>query len=215
MALVAGFITAFRNEANPLMALVPLREMDEYTFNHSLNVAILNLAQGMSLGMQGQLLHDVGIAGMLHDIGKLKVGSEILSKNGPLNEAEREQMNRHSLLGAEYLLNLPGVPRLAIITAFENHIKYDFSGYPKVPKWWGINLCSQITMVSDYFDALRSKRQYRDAMEFPVVAGTMLKEAGTGLNRALTLNFLRILLTMGEEWKPQNLLLPHPAAAAS
>ncbi len=208
MALVAGFVTAFRGEANPLLALVPLREMDEYTFNHSLDVSILNLAQGMSLGFKGQLLHDIGIAGMLHDAGKLLVPKDILNKPGSLDAEEWELMQRHSVLGAEYLLNTPGVPRLAIITAFENHMKYDRSGYPKVPPDWQINLCSHMTMVSDCFDALRIKRVYHDGADFAQAAGTMLKMAGTGLNRALTLNFLRILRKMGEEWVPGE-LPPH------
>ena len=201
MALVAGFVTAFRGEANPLLALVPLREMDEHTFNHSLDVSILNLAQGMSLGFKGQLLHDIGIAGMLHDVGKLLAPKDNL-KPARFDEEECVLMQLHSVRGAEYLLNTPGVPRLAIITAFENHMKYDHSGYPKVPPDWQINLCSQITMVSDCFDALRVKRVYRDGADFAQAAGIMLGMAGTDLNRALTLNFLRILSKMGEEWSP-------------
>jgi HD-GYP domain-containing protein (c-di-GMP phosphodiesterase class II) len=209
MALIAGFVTAFRGESNPLLALVPLRQMDEYTFNHSLNVSILNLAQGMSLGFTGQLLHDIGIAGMLHDVGKLLVPKEILNKPGSLDREEWEQMQLHSVRGAEYLLNTPGVPRLAVITAFENHMKSDLSGYPKVPPDWQINLCSQITMVSDCFDALRIKRVYHEASDFAQTAGMMLKMAGTGLNQALTFNFIRILRKMGEEWVPGN-LTQHP-----
>ena len=105
------------------MALVPLREMDEYTFTHSLNVCILNLAQGMSLGFKGQLLHDFGIAAMLHDVGKQFVPEEILNKPGNLEEDEWEFMRQHTLRGAEYLLNNPGIPRLAVICAFEHHMK--------------------------------------------------------------------------------------------
>lgn len=198
LSLVAGFITAFRKEANPLMALVPLREMDEYTFTHALNVCILNLAQGMSLGFTGQLLHDFGIAAMLHDVGKQFVPEEILNKPGNLEEDEWEFMRQHTVRGAEYLLNNPGIPRLAVICAFEHHMKYDMTGYPKVPRGWQTNLCSQITMVSDCFDALRTKRVYKDAMDFDETAGIMLWMAGTALNPTLTLNFLRILRKIEE-----------------
>jgi HD-GYP domain-containing protein (c-di-GMP phosphodiesterase class II) len=214
MSLVAGFVTAFRGEANPLLALVPLREMDEYTFNHSLDVSILNLAQGMSLGFKGQLLHDIGIAGMLHDVGKMMVPKDILDKPVSLEEDEWVLMQLHSVRGAEYLLNTPGVPRLAIITAFETHMRTDFSGYPKVPPDWQINYCSLMTMISDYFDALRTKRSYRDGMDFPAIAGIMLKEAEFGLNLPLTFNFLRILRKMGEEWIPGN-LSPHSSPSAT
>lgn len=207
MTIVAGFISSFRSEANPLLALVPLREMDEYTFTHSLNVSILNLAQAMSLGFEGQLLHDIGIAGILHDVGKLKVPQDVLNKPGSLDADEQELMRRHSVLGAEYLLNNPGVPRLAVITAFETHIKYDHSGYPKVPPGWQLNFCSQMTMVSDCFDAIRTKRVYNDSTDFVKTAGIMVNLAGTALHRALTLNFLRTLRKMGEECPPENL---HP-----
>ncbi len=174
--------------------------MDEYTFTHSVNVCILNLAQGMSLGFEGQILHDVGVAGMLHDVGKQFVPEEVLNKPGKLRENEWEYMRQHSLRGAEYLLNNPGIPRIAILTAFEHHMKFDMSGYPKVPKGWQTNLCSQITMISDFFDALRTKRAYKDAMHFDKTAGIMLLLAGTELNPTLTLNFLRILGKM-EEFK--------------
>jgi HD-GYP domain-containing protein (c-di-GMP phosphodiesterase class II) len=196
--VVAGFVTAFRNEANPFMALVPVRGMDEYTFTHSINVCVLNLAQGMSLGFEGQLLHDVGVAGMLHDVGKQFVPEEILNNPGNLTESDWESMRQHTVRGAEYLLNNPGIPRIAVLTAFEHHMKYDMTGYPRVPQGWQTNLCSQITMISDFFDALRTKRVYRDAMSFAKTAGIMLSLAGTELNPALTLNFLKILRKIEE-----------------
>ncbi len=199
--LVAGFITAFRSEANPFLALVPLRGMDEYTFTHSIDVCILNLAQGISLGFEGQLLHDIGVAAMLHDVGKQFIPPEILNKPGDLKEEEWEIMRSHTVRGAAYLLNNPGIPRLAVMSAFEHHMKFDLSGYPKVPAGWQTNICSQITMVSDCFDALRTKRIYDDAMDFEKTAGIMLKLAGTSLNPTLTLNFLKILRKM-EDSKP-------------
>jgi hypothetical protein len=196
--VVKGFVIAFRREANPFLALVPLREMDEYTFTHSIDVCILNLAQGMTLGFEGQLLHDTGVAAMLHDVGKKFVPLEILNKPGSLEEWEWEAIRLHTVRGAEYLLNTPGVPRLAVLSAFEHHLRYDLTGYPKVLRKWQINLCSQMTMVSDCFDALRTKRVYKDAMDFEKVAGQMLDIAGKNLNPTLTLNFLKMLKNMGE-----------------
>ncbi len=199
MALVAGFITSFRKESNPLLAMVPLKEMDEYTFAHSLNVSILNISQGMSLGYEGQVLHDIGIAGMLHDVGKQFVPKDVLNKPGQLMEDEWQAMQSHPVHGAHYLLNTPGMPRIAVMTAFEHHMKYDMTGYPQVSPGWQTNLCSQITMVSDCFDALRTKRVYKDSMDFEKVSGILLEMAGTGLNPALTLNFIKILRKMGEQ----------------
>ena len=197
--VVNGFITSLQHEANPLMALAPLRAMDEYTFTHSVDVCILNLAQGMSLGIDGQLLHDIGVAAMLHDVGKLFTPPEVLNKAGGLDDKEWEIMRRHTGKGAAFLLNTPGVPRLAVLTAYEHHMKYDLSGYPAVPAGWQLNLCSQMTMVSDCFDAIRTRRVYKDAMDYKEAARIMLELAGTALNPSLTLNFLRVLKQMGEQ----------------
>lgn len=196
--VIAGFIAAFRREANPLLALVPLRQMDEYTFTHSINVGILNITQGISLGIEGQLLHDIGVAGMLHDVGKIYTAQSILKKTDVLTTAEWQVMRRHPSLGAQYLLNQPDIPRVAVIAAFEHHMRHDLHGYPRMPNSWELNLCSEMTMISDTFDALRTRRVYKDAWDFPKAAGHLLSLSGGQLHPDLTLNFLKILSQMGE-----------------
>ncbi|MBW6511284.1 MAG: HD domain-containing protein [Desulfuromonadaceae bacterium] len=198
-SIIAGFITAFRREANPLLALVPLRMEDEYTFTHSVNVGILNVAQGMSLGFSGQMLHDVGIAGMVHDVGKIFVDNEIIRKPGALSDADWEKMKAHPSRGAQYLMNQEGIPKIAVFSAFEHHMRYDLGGYPEVPKHWRLNVCSQMTMISDTFDALRTRRAYKEPWDFAKISGRMLEVAGTQLNPHLTLNFLKTLAKMGED----------------
>ena len=205
ISLVAGFIAAFRNEANPLLALVPLREMNEHSFNQALNVCILNLAQGMALGIEGQLLHDIGIAAMLHDVGKMRVPKDLLAGSSSPEEAKREFLTQHTVRGSEYLLNTPGVPRIAVMTAFEHHMKYDRSGFPKVTPEWQINLCSHMTMISLCFDTIRTKRIYQGTADFEKTAGAMLQLSGTALHPALTLNFLRVLRKMEEDQSPASL----------
>ncbi len=198
VSLTAGFIVAFRREANPLLALAPLRRLDEYTFTHSINVGILNIAQGMSLGIEGQLLHDLGIAGMLHDAGKIFVDREIIQKPGKLTGEEWGIMMSHPSRGAQYLMNQNGVPKLAVISAYEHHMRFDLEGYPKPPAGWTLNLCSQMTMVSDTFDALRTRRIYKDPWDFPKVSGFLLSLADTQLNEDLVINFLKLLAEHGE-----------------
>ncbi len=197
--IVSGFVKTFSQEADPLLTLAPLRALDEYTFTHSTNVCILNLAQAMALGIEGSLLHDIGIAAMLHDIGKLFIPEEVLNKTGKLDEREWEIVEQHPAKGAQHLLDTPGVPRLAVVTAFEHHLKYDFSGYPRVAPGWQQSLCSQMTTVSDVFDALRTRRAYRGALEHEEISGILLGMAGTGLHPVLTRNFLKILGRMNRE----------------
>lgn len=198
-SIVAGFISAFQQEANPLLALIPLRMEDEYTFTHSINVAILNLAQGTALGLEDELLHDVGIAGMLHDAGKIFIDKEIVNKPGKLDDEEWGQMQQHPSRGAQYLMNQEGIPQVAIFTAFEHHMRFDKTGYPEVPEDWELNLCSQMTMISDTFDALRTRRSYKEPWDFPKISGLMLKLAGQQLNPYLVMNFLKVLEGLGEQ----------------
>ncbi|WP_020677127.1 HD-GYP domain-containing protein [Geopsychrobacter electrodiphilus] len=214
-SIIAGFVTAFQQEANPLLALVPLRMEDEYTFTHSINVSILNLAQGTSLGLQEQLLHDVGIAGMLHDAGKIFIDNEIIRKPSSLVDAEWEQMIQHPIRGAQYLMNQEGIPQIAICTAFEHHMRYDKTGYPTVPKNWKLSLCSEMTMISDTFDALRTRRAYKEPWDFPKISGLMLELAGTRLNPYLVLNFLKILEELGERVIEDGINLSADAPALS
>lgn len=196
--VVSGFIDVFRQEGKPLLAMAALRETDEYTFTHSTNVCVLNLAQAMALGIEGPLLNDIGVAAMLHDIGKLFIPEEILTKTERLTEEEFEIMKQHPVKGARHLLETSGVPRLAVVATYEHHLKFDYSGYPKVPQDWQQNLCSHMTTISDVFDALRTKRSYRGSLEVQQITGMMQNMSGTELHPALTRNFLRIISTLVE-----------------
>ena len=197
--IVGSFVNAFAEQGNPLLALAPLRNMDEYTYTHSTNVCILNIAQARTLGIEGQALHDIGIAAMLHDIGKLFVPQEILHKPEQLDDREWALMRDHPRLGAEYLVNTPGIPRLAVITAYEHHLRYDQSGYPKVPKNWQQHPSSQMTTISDFFDALRTNRAYRVGMDLNKIATIMLEEAGTALHPLLTRNLLKAVQKLDQQ----------------
>lgn len=191
--IVSRFVEAFREQGAPLLVLAALRDNDEYTFTHSTNVCILNLAQAMALGIKGQLLNDIGVSAMLHDIGKLFVPEEIITKPGRLSDEEFELMKQHPVKGARYLMETAGVPRLAAVAAYEHHARLDLSGYPKLPPGWRLNLCSHLTMISDFFDATRTRRSYRNPLPLDQVTGMMAGLAGTELHPVLTGNFLRLL----------------------
>jgi len=191
--IVARFVAAFTSEAGSFLALAPLRKLDEYTFVHSINVCTLNIAQAMAVGIRGQLLHDIGVSAMLHDIGKLFIPEEILTKKEQLTAEEWEVMRKHPDLGARYLLEMPGVPKLAIVVAYEHHMRYNGSGYPPRPQGMAPHIASQISTVSDFFDAMRTERSYRGAMEVHNISQIMLRLSGSELNPELTHSFLRLL----------------------
>jgi HD-GYP domain-containing protein (c-di-GMP phosphodiesterase class II) len=135
-----------------LGAMIPmasLKSYDEYTATHIINVALLAMALGEAIGLPPKTVHDVGIAALLHDVGKLKVPTSILNKPDRLTDEEFGAIKRHPEEGSRMLFTTPGVPELAVIVAFEHHIKCDGGGYPVVPKSWKPNLASAITQVAD------------------------------------------------------------------
>jgi HD-GYP domain-containing protein (c-di-GMP phosphodiesterase class II) len=114
-------------------------------------------------------------------------------KKGSLTDEEWEVMKQHTVHGAQHLLDTSGVPRLAVVIAFEHHMKYDGTGYPQVPAGWRQNIFSQMTAISDCFDALRTIRPYQASVDYPEIAATMQRIAGTSLHPGLTRNFLSLL----------------------
>jgi HD-GYP domain-containing protein (c-di-GMP phosphodiesterase class II) len=133
---------------------------------------------------------------MLHDIGKLLIPEELLIKKDRLTPLEFEIMKKHPVRGARHLLEVPGVPRLAVVTAYEHHMRYDLSGYPEAPEGWRPNLCSQITMISDFFDAMRTQRPYRNPVDLRTIVSRMLDMSGSDFHPLLARNFLNILKRM-------------------
>ena len=187
--IVSNFVKNFSEQMQTGIALAPLRTLDEYTFTHSTNVCLLTLSQAMALGLEGRPLHDIGVAAMLHDIGKLFIPEEVLTKAAKLDEEEWRLMRLHPVKGARHLLDTPGVPRLAVVVAYEHHMRFDFSGYPKAPEGWVQNLCSQMVALSDFFDALRTKRSYRESVETSRILGMMEEQVGRDINPQLAAVF--------------------------
>ena len=194
--VVADLVEAFQREGAPLLLLAALREKDEYTFTHAANVCILTIAQAQSLGISGQALHDIGIAAMLHDVGKMFIPEEILCKPDRLTDDEFARMKQHPLLGARYLMESPGVPRLASIVAFEHHLRFDRSGYPSVSADWQQHVASQMTAIADCFDAMRTRRPYQPTRELKDIAGALVKGSGTEFNPLLVRNMLLLLSSL-------------------
>jgi HD-GYP domain-containing protein (c-di-GMP phosphodiesterase class II) len=169
-----------------IFGLTNLKNFDEYTLNHSVNVCILALALGRRLGLNRSELVDLGISAFFHDLGKLDTPIDILNKPGKLTEEEREIMERHPHQGAEKLVHLKEFKRLplrAIHVALEHHIKEDLSGYPHRFKEENVNLFSKIVKVVDYFDAITTKRVYRKKVFTRSEAlSQMLELSGTEFN---------------------------------
>jgi putative nucleotidyltransferase with HDIG domain len=188
--IVTVFLEQIQTGGSPLTMLASLKSVDEYTFTHAVNVGILTMSLAESIGFSGSHLKDIGTAALLHDVGKIQIPEEILQKKGALDSGEREIMESHSINGARQLMKIKGLPRLALIVALEHHLKYDGGGYPHVKGKWQTNIVSQIVSIADVFDALRTKRPYREAMSPDEVERILRLGNGVSFNPFLLERFL-------------------------
>jgi len=163
------------NEAS-LVGLTTLRDYDEYTFTHSVNVCIFSVALGRKLGFSKLQLFDIGMAALFHDVGKSRVPLEVLNKDGGLSDEEWRIMTAHPWLGVLTLFGLRGygeIPYRGMVVAYEHHMKTDLTGYPKSIRSRALSIFSKIVAVADGFDAATSRRVYQTV---PIQPDQVLKE---------------------------------------
>jgi HD-GYP domain-containing protein (c-di-GMP phosphodiesterase class II) len=192
--IIRHFTDEIHREANPLRLLAETKSNDEYTFTHTANVGILTLFFAEHLGFKGSTLNKIGVAAILHDVGKVTTPDEILSKPGPLTPDERAVMETHSFKGALNLMEQANITRVAVLAAMEHHMKYDGTGYPRVKGKWEQSIVSQIISITDVYDALRTIRPYRpEPMPMDRIIQIFKKDSGTAFNPYLVERFLSLI----------------------
>ncbi len=191
--IVRKFISVLLTDFDPVRLLASVKGAHEYTFTHAVNVGILTIVQAKSLGFSGRTLHEIGIASMLHDVGKIFIPEEILSKPGKLTTAERTVIETHTIKGGRYLLEQEGIPMVSALAAFEHHIKFDGSGYPFVKSDWKPSLVSQMISIADVFDALRSRRSYSEPKTQEEILEIFSRDRGVAFHPLLVDNFLALI----------------------
>lgn len=163
--IVEGLLNSIIDDEKTLVNIIDLKAYDDYTYHHSLSVAVLSLAIGRGLGMTEKRLVTLTKSALLHDIGKTAIPKEILNKESPLTDSEYARIKTHSLCGANLLsragINDPEIWKIVL----HHHEKIDGSGYPKGLKGKEIPLMSSIIAVADVYDALTSRRPYRKPMQ--------------------------------------------------
>jgi hypothetical protein len=153
--MVWSVMESLARSTREALPLAPLKNHDEYTFIHSVNVSLLVLAQGRSLGIQGPMLHAMGVAALLHDVGKLAIPLAVLNKPGKLEGQEWKTMTTHAELGAWQLSGVEDAAPLSILVAYEHHLRFDGGvSYPVLTTPRRPNLASQLTSIADTFDAV-------------------------------------------------------------
>ena len=173
---VQAIVDQVLNNESSLVGLTTLRDYDEYTFTHSVNVCIFSVALGRKLGFTKLQLYDLGIAALFHDVGKSRVPLEVLNKQGGLTDEEWRIMTAHPWLGVLTLFGLRGygeIPYRGMVVAYEHHMKTDLTGYPKSIRPRQLSIFSKIVAVADGFDAATSRRAYQTT---PIQPDQVLKE---------------------------------------
>ncbi|MGE3959216.1 MAG: HD-GYP domain-containing protein [Vicinamibacterales bacterium] len=190
--VVDGLAEAVSHNRPALMALTALREYDNYTFTHMVNVSILTMAQARALGIDGPLLREFGLAALMHDIGKVKTPIEILGKAEALTEREFAVMKRHVVDGAEILRATPDIPALAPVVAFEHHLRLDGTGYPDVLRS-SLNLGTMLCSIADVYDAMRSQRAYQQSYPTDRILAVMQRNDGRQFDQHLVRRFAQLV----------------------
>ncbi len=165
---------------NIMVNIIDLKVFDDYTYYHSVNVAVLSIVIGVALEIDREELCELGFAAILHDIGKVFVDKYVLNKPGRLNIDEFEEIKKHSLLGAEHIKNGYTMPNSSYMGILDHHEKFEGGGYPNSIEGERISLYGRIIAVADVYDALTSDRPYRkallpsEAMEYIMASTTTL-----------------------------------------
>jgi putative nucleotidyltransferase with HDIG domain len=191
--IVDSLAQAVAQNRTALLALTALKNYDNYTFTHMVNVSILTMGQARGLGIDGALLREFGLAALMHDIGKVKTPTDILNKPDKLDDREFEVMKRHTVEGAQILRRTPEMPTLAPIVAFEHHLRLDGSGYPERVNRGQLNLATMLCGVADVYDAMRSQRHYQPAFPTDRILAVLKRNDGTQFDQNLVRRFAQLV----------------------
>jgi putative nucleotidyltransferase with HDIG domain len=187
--IVQSLSVAMHAEQATVLPLLQLKEFDQYTTTHSMNVSVLAMALAEALELGSAQVRAVGVAGLLHDLGKVRVPREVLLKPGKLTEAERAEIQRHPVEGARILLAGDQPLDLAAVVAYEHHLLLDGGGYPCRHSQRDAHYGSRLVHVCDVYDALRTRRPYRDAWESETALQYIEQRAGLEFDPALAVTF--------------------------
>lgn len=213
VALVRSLSIAMRGAHRIVVPFVRLKESDQYTAAHCINVSILSMSLADAMDFPPVKTRAVGAAGLLHDVGKVRVPSEILNKPGSLDDREWREIERHPEHGARILLDSgPGL-ELPATVAYEHHVGWRGEGYPDLHYDRRPLPESRLVQVCDFYDAMRSRRRYSEPMEPAAVVRTLREIEGDVLDP----EFLQPFVSLLERWDPSAILTevrPDDEAAA-
>ena len=205
--VVQGIVDQILNEETSLIGLTTIRDYDEYTFTHSVNVCIFSVALGKRLGLTKLQLYDLGMAALFHDIGKSRVPVDVLNKTGSLTEIEWRQIAAHPWLGVLALFQIRGTqeyPYRSMVVAIEHHMKADLTGYPKPIRPRQMSMYSKIVAAADGFDAATSRRAYQTV---PINPAEVMREMRDNPRRGMDPIVVKAFINLTGIYPPGTLVV--------
>jgi HD-GYP domain-containing protein (c-di-GMP phosphodiesterase class II) len=181
------------NNPNAILWLTRLKHQDEYTAEHSVNVCLLSIALGKQMDLAPYELENLGICGLMHDIGKMKVPTEILNKPGPLDPEEFAEMARHTLYAKQLLMGRSDIYPGAVDVAYSHHERLDGKGYPRGIDSTKLSLFTRIVTVADAYDAMTSDRCYKPGMSSLDAMRILNRNRGTQFDEELVRKFISMI----------------------
>jgi len=208
-AVVRSLSVAMQMEHRMLLPLLDLKRFDQYTTTHACNVSVLAMGLAERLGLGREEVRSFGVAGLLHDLGKIRIPREILTKPGKLSDEERAVIQAHPVEGARIVLSRERGLGVAAVVAYEHHVCIDGGGYPSFRFSRNCHYASRIVHVCDIYDALCTNRPYRDAWEAEKALTYLESRAGTEVDSDIT----RLFCEMVRGSIPARLPMPEEATA--
>lgn len=190
---VAECVDSIIKSPDALMWLTQLKERDEYTSQHSMNVCILSIALARQIDLPIEEIEKIGLCGMMHDVGKMKIPLEILNKPGRFEPEELAIMQTHTTLGWKLLMSHSGMPGSAIDTAYNHHERLDGKGYPRGLKANHIPLYTRIVTIADMYDAITSDRVYQNGKTHLEAIKILTQASEDQLDSGLVVKFIESL----------------------
>lgn len=193
---VQAIVDQVLNNETSLVGLTTIRDYDEYTFTHSVNVCILAVAIGKKLSLTRLQLYDLGLAALLHDVGKARIPVDVLNKTTGLSEDEWRMMQTHPWQGVLTLFTMRGygeIPYRQIVVSQEHHMKVDLTGYPKAIRSRQMGIFSRIVAVADGYDAATTRRSYQTV---PIQPDQVLREMWENPRRGYDKTLVKALINL-------------------
>jgi HD-GYP domain-containing protein (c-di-GMP phosphodiesterase class II) len=191
--LVEMLMEHMHRDPGPLLMLTALKSHSDYTFTHTVNVAILALGLTQAITREEEVIREYGIAAMMHDLGKMRIPQEILNKRGKLSDGEFAVIRRHPMDTVKILRETPGSSDVSLIVGFEHHRRFDLTGYPALKQPLPQHFASRLCAIADAYDAMRSNRSYQQEMPPEQALEVLRLQSGKMFDPALVTVFVRMM----------------------